>query len=210
MTNGGGSGKCTFEVVIDGAVDVEIRGAEGRLRWVGGGGMSWRRLDCNQPLPRNPNNFRFQGIDGRGTQTLIKDPRNNNGVAVIRVDDPQRGSEGYTGDITWDGGSDSGGNWDRDRDNWNDRDNRDNWQGNWGGRAVSSCQNAVRDQAGSRYGDGLDFYNSPSSQRAGSVVVVQGIGSFRDRRGPGYMQYSCVVRPNGNVVDVKYSPVDDR
>src|SRR5437879_1203685 len=106
ITGGGGSGKCTFEVKIDGAADVEIRGSEGRLRWAGGGGMAWRRLECSQPLPRNPRNFRFSGVDGRGTQILAKNPNSNNGVAVIHLDDPQIGSEGYTGDIFWDADSD--------------------------------------------------------------------------------------------------------
>src|SRR4051812_20116828 len=159
ISGGGGGGKCTFEVVIDGAADVEIRGSEGRLRWVGGGGMQWRRLDCNQPLPRNPSNFRFQGIDGRGSQNLLRSPNSNNGVAVIRLDDPQKGSEGYTGDIMWDGGNDNsgwnGGNRDHDG-NWNDNDDRDrgNWQtgGGWNRRVVSNCQNAIRSQLSSQYG----------------------------------------------------------
>ncbi len=126
ISGGGGSGKCTFEVTLDGAADVEIQGDQGWLRWVGGGGMSWRRLDCNQPLPRNPGNFQFRGIDGRGTQTLVRTPASNNGIAVIRLDDPQKGSETYTGDITWNGGDNDAGGWngggnrdDRDRGDWN-------------------------------------------------------------------------------------------
>ncbi len=124
ISGGGGSGKCTFEVNVDGSAEVQIRGDEGRLRWISGGPVSWKRLDCNQPLPRNPNNFHFQGIDGRGSQTLVREPASNRGVAVIRIDDPRPGSEGYTGDILWDGGSNdlpsgnySGGGY---RGDWND------------------------------------------------------------------------------------------
>ncbi len=99
--NEGGDGKCTFEVQVDITAEVEIRGDQGYLRTIAGSPANWRRLICNQPLPRNPVNFRFKGIDGRGRQTLIRDPSTNNGVAVIRLDDPKGGREGYTGDILW-------------------------------------------------------------------------------------------------------------
>ncbi len=100
--NGGGSGKCTFEVVVQGRAEVQIRGNEGRVITENGAPAQWRRLDCNQPLPRNPANFHFAGVDGHGRQTLAADPNSNNGVAVIQIDNGNRGNnEGYTGDIMW-------------------------------------------------------------------------------------------------------------
>lgn len=100
--NGGGGGKCTFEVVVQGRAEVQIRGNEGRLITENGAPASWKRLDCNQPLPRNPANFHFAGVDGHGRQTLAADPNSNNGVAVIQIDNGNRGNnEGYTGDIMW-------------------------------------------------------------------------------------------------------------
>jgi hypothetical protein len=215
ITGGAGSGKCTFEVYIDGAADVQIRGSEGRLRWVGGGPITWRRLECNQPLPRNPRNFRFRGIDGRGTQTLLKTPNENNGVAVIRVDDPQKGSEGYTGDIMWDGAD----NTTPDRDDWSNQGNDRNWDGsgnwsqggNWSQRAVTRCQNSIRDQVSQRFGGNLWFSSSVNTDKAGSYIIVQGVASSNYRNGrTTYMQYSCVLRPNGDVVDAKNSPIGDR
>jgi hypothetical protein len=201
ISGGGGSGKCTFEVNIDGAADVEIRGSEGRLRWVGGGGMSWRRLQCNQPLPRNPRNFRFSGVDGRGSQTLTQNPSNNNGVAVIRLDDPQKGAENYTGDIFWDG--DNGGNY------GGNNGGNGGWNGGNGNRnPVSACQNAIRNQAGSRSSSDVQFSSSVNTDRAGNVTVVQGVANTQGR-GRGYYQYSCVVRSNGSVSDVKYSPINE-
>jgi len=110
IRGGGGDGKCTFEVVVDGAAEVQIRGDQGSLRTLSGEPARWVRLDCNQPLPSNPSDFRFQGIDGRGRQDLVRDPRNNRGAAVVRIEDPKGGSEGYTGDIMWRGGN-GGGNW---------------------------------------------------------------------------------------------------
>src|ERR1043166_2142457 len=132
VLTGGGSpdrGKCTIEVVVDGAAQVEIRGNTVTLRDLNGRQPQWRRFECTGVMPPNPANFRFQGIDGRGRQTLIQDPRNG-GAAVVQIEDRQGGAEAYTFDITWDsrGGytgnpqtysnneqyrerSESGGNW---------------------------------------------------------------------------------------------------
>ena len=108
ITGGNGSGKCTFEIRTGGTADVEIRGSQGRVRPVSGGPAQWVRLKCNQPLPMRPNSFRFKGVDGRGRQTLLRDPNSNNGTAVVRIQDNRGGMEGYTGDIMWNGGSGSG------------------------------------------------------------------------------------------------------
>src|SRR5260370_1212645 len=99
-----GDGKCTFEVEVDGSAEGEIHGDQGNIRTLSGRPAVWRRLVCNQPLPNNPAGFRFQGVDGRGRQQLVRDPNSSGGVAVIRIDDPKSGSEGYTGDIMWRGG----------------------------------------------------------------------------------------------------------
>ena len=96
-------GKCTIEVVVDGAAEVEIRGDNAVLRNLAGRPPQWRRFECTGPLPGNPANFRFTGVDGRGRQTLIREPRNGGG-AVVRIEDPDNGSEGYTFDLTWSGG----------------------------------------------------------------------------------------------------------
>jgi hypothetical protein len=205
ITGGGGSGKCTFEVNIDGAVDVEIRGTQGRLRWVGGGGMQWKRLVCNQPLPRNPQNFQFHGVDGRGSQTLTKDPNSNNGTAIIRLDDPQRGTENYTGDITWDGGNNNGGWNGGNNGGWNNGNNGgwNNGSNNGSRNPVGACQNAIRGQAGYGSSD-LQFSGSVNTDRAGNVTVVQGLASRRNA----YYQYSCVIRSNGSVGDAKVNQVN--
>lgn len=54
MTGGAGDGKCTFEVEVDGAAEVEIHGDTGSIRQLSGKRAVWRRLVCNQPLPNNP------------------------------------------------------------------------------------------------------------------------------------------------------------
>ena len=118
---GGGGGKCTFEVRVAGVANVQIRGNQGYLQTKQGLPAQWVRLKCNQPLPRNLNNFRFQGVDGHGKQYLLKNPNGNNGVAVVRIEDNRNGYDGYTGDILWNGGNNNGGNW----NNW--------WQDDWNG-----------------------------------------------------------------------------
>jgi hypothetical protein len=105
MVGGGNNerGKCTVEVVVDGVAQVEIRGATASLRTMSGQPAQWRRFECTSPLPANAGNFRFAGVDGRGRQELIRDPRNG-GVAVVQIEDKQGGQEGYTFDIEWDNG----------------------------------------------------------------------------------------------------------
>ena len=77
ITGAPGDGKCTFEVEVDGSAEVEIHGDQGDLRNISGRPPVWRRLVCNQPLPNNPVGFRFQGIDGRGRQQLVRDPNSS-------------------------------------------------------------------------------------------------------------------------------------
>jgi hypothetical protein len=133
---GGGApdrGKCTLEVVVDGAAEVEIRGDTATLRNLGGETPRWKRFQCTGPLPRNPGDFRFAGVDGRGRQQLMRDPRSG-GLAVIRIEDSHGGSEGYTFDIMWsnarpmsDQGPDRG--FDRDSDRYY-RDREETFRGN--------------------------------------------------------------------------------
>src|SRR6266436_2878928 len=93
-------GKCTIEVVVDGAAEVEVRGDTALLRNLSGQPAQWRRFECTSVMPQNPVDFRFAGVDGRGRQDLVGDPRNG-GVAVVRIEDPAGGAEGYTFRLTW-------------------------------------------------------------------------------------------------------------
>jgi hypothetical protein len=123
LTGGNGAaGKCTIEVNVDQVAVVEISGDQGRLITEQGQPSEWRRMICTAPLPRNMADFRFTGVDGRGRQQLVSDPRSNRGIAVIRIEDPKSGREGYTFDIEWSGGGDRPMDRDRDR---GDRDRGD-------------------------------------------------------------------------------------
>jgi hypothetical protein len=115
---GGDSGKCTIEVEVDDAADIEIRQDTARIRTLAGRRANFRRFQCNQPMPQNPAEFRFRGIDGRGRVELVRDPRSNRGVAVVRIYDPKGGREGYTFDLEWRGALDS-----RNNSGWRRRNN---------------------------------------------------------------------------------------
>ena len=138
VRGGGGSGKCTIEVVVDGVAEVEVRGDTARLRTLAGVPATWRRFVCNEVMPPNPVDFRFHGIDGRGRQELVRDP-GRGGVVVVRIEDPKSGSEGYTFDLEWRGGG-GGGNFGGGRENG----------GGWRGRSGSTFN---------YHGDGRGFFN---------------------------------------------------
>ena len=105
IRGGGGEwGKCTAEVDVDDVAEVSISGDDGRIVTLSGQPSFWRRLECTGPMPREMRDFRFRGVDGRGRQILVQDPRENRGVAVVRIEDPKAGREGYTFDIEWRGG----------------------------------------------------------------------------------------------------------
>ena len=102
LTSGGNraAGQCTIEVIVDGSAEVEIRGGNGLLRNLSGQSPQWRRFECTSIMPGNPTDFRFNGVDGRGRQDLVRDPRNG-GAAVVRIEDPDNGAEGYTFNLSW-------------------------------------------------------------------------------------------------------------
>lgn len=103
LRGGGDHGKCTIEVDIDGAADVEVMGTTARVITLQGGAAHWRRFVCNEPLPAEPYEFRFRGIDGRGDVRLVQAPGRGR-PAVVRINDWKGGREGYTFDLEWRGG----------------------------------------------------------------------------------------------------------
>ena len=181
---GGNNGKCTIEVEVDGVVDVEIQGDRGILRTVSGQRGLWRRFECNAPFPANPVDFRFTGIDGRGSQILLQDPRSRRGVAIVRIQDPKTGSEGYTFDIEWRGaGPESGPPVRPPVGGARDL-----------GRAIPACQEAVRQRALQRYGTrNVDFGHMDLDNNPGPEDSV--VGSFDVPRGNnrGTYRFSCAV-----------------
>jgi hypothetical protein len=138
LTGGGpGSGRCTGEVVVDGAADVEIRGDMATLSDLSGRPPEWRSFECTSAIPPNAGNVQFSS-EGRGRARMVTSPYRNNGVAVIHIEDPEGGANPYRFVLTWTEGSAAvprGPN-----DAGFDAD-----------QAVQLCQDAIRRQAVERF-----------------------------------------------------------
>jgi hypothetical protein len=105
-------GRCRIRVRIDDEADVELRGDQIRIRPLRGRPGRDEGSECNAPLPTSGNirNFRFRGIDGRGNPRLVQEPASRNYyVAVVNVQDPRGGDEGYTFDLSWEWDGSGGG-----------------------------------------------------------------------------------------------------
>jgi hypothetical protein len=220
-------GQCTIEVVVDGAAEVEIRGDTATLRNLSGQPAQWRRFECTGVMPANAPNFRFAGVDGRGSQELVRDPRQG-GVAVVRIQDSQGGAEGYTFDLTWGGGGyqnspprgypatperDSPGPPPRgypERGRWDPRDNPPVGRRFTTEEAVQVCQQAVRDQAMERFRTGnIAFRRTTLDDNPGRQDWVVGIADVRRGydRDEAY-RFSCSVDfDSGRVRSAELEPM---
>jgi hypothetical protein len=219
-------GKCTIEVVVDGVAEVEIRGDNGTLRNLAGQPPQWRRFECSGILPADPTNFRFAGVDGRGRQELIRDPRNG-GSAVVRIEDQQGGSEGYTFDLTWGGGNGPSNGRDviirqedpriRQEDpNFRPPYGRDPRDRPIAGRfsmdeAVRICEDSVRQQAYDRFNTrnvAIRVTNAQDNPGRPDLIV----GALDVRRGPRQdsFQFSCAMNfETGRVLSTRIDPIQD-
>ena len=211
ISGGSGNGKCTFEVVVAGVADVEIRGDEGRLISIDGAPAQWRRLDCNQPLPSSTNNFHFSGVDGHGMQIVEQSPSGNGGVAVIRIDNT-RGekagrAEGYTGNITWKGG--------RYAEDWHGDHGREYASNNWkagpaGSSASEACMNAVAVRIQRDHRDVRNLRPTPEatteSEQNDGRIVIQGEGQYQaDDGNYGKFNYRCLYdRSSQHIIESSY------
>jgi hypothetical protein len=186
----GDRGKCTIEVNVDGIAEVEITGESGRLRTVAGQMANWVRFECSDPLPRDPDSFKFSGVDGRGRQILLRDPRGNRGIAVVRLEDPDGGREGYTFDIEWTGfGSGNRGGFGRLNPGRNlNSINSD--------RAIELCRDEARIRAERDYGYTRIFFGRVDMDRGDRVV-----GTFQASRGsPDEFDFACTADFNSGQV----------
>jgi len=211
--SGGDPGKCTIEIVVDGAVEVEVRGDLGTLRNLAGQQPQWRRFECTAPMPLNPAEFRFSGVDGRGKQTLVREPGNGGG-AVVRIEDPQGGTEGYTFDLTWRGagypGAPNGAPGSYRPDDRRGAGDRGFNRAFSADQAVQVCQDAIRQQATQRFrNQDIAFRRTTLDDNPGRNDWV--VGSFAIRRGPNREEeyrFSCSVNfDNGRVRSAQIEPL---
>jgi Protein of unknown function (DUF3011) len=171
--NGNGdSGKCTIEVNVDAVAEVEVSGDRARIHTLAGEPAQLRRFECSSIIPRNPNNFKFTGIDGRGQVTMVRDPRQTGGTAVIHIEDPKGGREGYTFDLEWQGGSGDYGYSRRDDSRngpeYRDRDRNSSDRD----RSYSDRDRGYSDRDRSYSDRDRGYSNGGYSDRGGDRVVV--------------------------------------
>jgi len=205
-------GKCTVEVVVDGTSDIEIRGETGTLRNVSGQPPQWRRFECTSPMPANPVNLQFHGVDGRGRQEMIRDPRNG-GAAVVRISDPSGGAEGYTFDLTWGGG---GGGYgpgrpgdDRrfdDRSGYRDRTPNGRFSAD---DTLRLCEESVRQEAVRRFNTpNISFRRANVKDNPGPQDWISGIFDVRRRGMDEAYRFSCAVNfDTGRVRSMRIEPI---
>jgi hypothetical protein len=192
-------GKCTIEVVVDGAAEIDIRGDQGVIRNLSGQPAQWRRFECTGALPANAPGFRFAGVDGRGRQQLVREPRNGS-PAVVRIEDPQGGSEGYTFDIFWGSGYNEApppGRMPAPIRRFTTE------------QAVATCQDSVRQQARFR-GRRVEFRETRLDDQPGRndwvVGVVDTVAGFNSPEE--HMRFSCSVNfDTGQVRSVDLQPM---
>jgi hypothetical protein len=192
ITGGGDRdrGKCTIEVVVDSVAEVEVRGDTAVLRTLGGQPAQWRRFQCNTVMPPNPGNFRFSGIDGRGRQSLLRNPGAGS-PAVVRIEDPQGGSEGYTFDLEWREGFAPGPPppvvVERERDRPRPRFTVD--------EAIRVCRDVIADRARDRFRDAsIEFRRVAIDDQPGRNDWVLGSLEVVRRNGPrDVYRFSCSV-----------------
>jgi hypothetical protein len=184
-------GKCTIEVNVDGVAEIEISDDRADLQTLSGSPASWVRFECTGGgLPRLPQDFKFKDVHGRGRQGLLRDPRGNRGVAVIRIEDPKDGSESYTADIEWRGfGSTGKGTFGRYDDNRNSRLGANDPATK---RAIDACLDAVRQKADRDFAyRNLEFGKVELGDSPGQGDRVTGRFIFRRSQSADEFQFSC-------------------
>jgi hypothetical protein len=180
-------GRCEVVVVVDGAAEIQIRKAEGRLIDRRGAPAVWRHFECSAEMPRDPAEFGFRLVSGRGRAQLLQ-PARRGAPAIISVEDPQGGAGEYRLEIFWRG---FGGG---DR-SFGDRP--------YGGRpvergwvsddAINGCREAVIQQARDRFRtDRIDIRRIAMDDAQGRRESVMGVLEVRrDRDRFESFRFSC-------------------
>jgi hypothetical protein len=188
ITGGRGDGRCTVEVSVDHSAEVEISGDTGLLTTTAGQPALWRRFQCNAPLPRNPHQFRFVRVAGRGTVRLHQDPRSTGGRAVVHVSDPQGGRGNYVFDLQW-RGFDGGG--------WTPGPPQPGPTPGPGGppvaRAIRICQDSVTNRLSQDGYSFIRFERTTRDDKPGRDLWITGAASARRERGERWFSFSCSV-----------------
>jgi hypothetical protein len=191
ITGGGGDGNCTITVEVDGSAEVEVSGNNGLLTTLSGRPARWRRFQCNEPPPRNPVDFRFAKVAGRGSVRLLEDPRRNGGRAVFQIDDSKGGQASYTVNLQW--RRFGGGGWSPGPPGPAPAP----WPGPPGGfpiaRAVRACQDAVTDRLSQDGYTDVGFERTIPNHNPGPNDSIVGTASGTRGIRKTWFRFSCSV-----------------
>jgi len=172
-----GSERCTIVADVDGSAEVKISGDSADLRTISGAEATWRRFQCSAPVPPNPSGFRLARVFGRGSVRLIREPRGHRGVALLRIDDPQKGRACYTFEVQWRRAGD--GAW------------HPGSPGPGVGWAVRVCQDAVTERLHQFGYSVAGFDRLAPDPNPGRYLQVTGAVTGRRRFGSRLFSFSC-------------------
>ena len=179
-------GRCTVQVIVDGAANVELRGDQAILRDVSGQAPIWQRFECTGVMPSSPASFRFIPTEGRGTQELVRDPRNG-GAAVVRIEDPEGGTGVYTFDVYW-------------------SERPGLYPGRYSAeQAMRLCRDLVRQRAARNIDRDIEFLNTEIDNDAATHDRV--IGKFDAPESGERYQFSCSMTADGSLRSVDIEPL---
>ncbi len=199
---GGGNpemGRCTGEVVVDGAAQVEIRGDMATLRDLSGQPPRWQRFDCTSPMPATAN-VRLSA-SGRGRAELVSAPRDG-APAVVRIEDPEGGADVYRFELSWNSGQGYQSNSNQGYSGYSAYgERREGDRGDWQNRrpygsdqAVQVCRDAVRQQAMDRFGtQDINIRRINIDDQPGRGDRVVGMMEVRQYGREDHLPFSCSV-----------------
>jgi hypothetical protein len=189
ITGARGPGRCLIEIDVDGSAQVEVVGDTANLTTLSGKPAFWRRFECNMPIPRGPADFTLGRTSGRGSVRLLQGPRNNRGVALIHVSDPQAGRGVFGLDLLW--GAPGG---------WGPPPSSPPWpgRGSPGGfqtdRAIRACQDSVTSRLSQNGFAYVTFESTIPHDNPGRNDWIT--GSATARRGPVVQRFSFSCSAN--------------
>lgn len=223
MVGGGNgvSGRCTGQVIVDGAADLQIQGDTATVRNLSGRPAQIQSFQCTSAIPPQAN-VRVN-VNGRGDARVVALPANG-GPAVIHLQDNQGGASPYQFEVTWNNGAYQQGyvnqgygqqGYDQQRYDQQgygsdqgypppatDREHSERGRNGFGPQqAVGVCQDAIREQAMENLGaqdvhfDSIRMDNNPGRRDwvVGTVDVRR--GAQRE-----HYPFSCSVNfDNGRV-----------
>ena len=96
------AGRLVWSGQVDGEIEIEVRGTSVRERHLSGQAPYDVRTSSGWSLPRRDVTVRANKLRGRGRIEVLAQPTSRNGyVAVIRINDSQRGADAYEVEISW-------------------------------------------------------------------------------------------------------------